>query len=209
MNLITAKTPHYSLAKSILGVDFITPEEVTKARPSIVYTDDRITALAESLPPVDALKWCKDNDQAVMPEPPTAMSMLAVRQIRPVHFRDNIGGWYIGSKFAHEDKTSLGWLATKKTPVQDSINQNWSEQNKLLSACEHVPNAAEMSWFITTYFETRGLWLFKDVYVRTSSFDLGGFRVIVGNLGAKCLSISYERDDIWNEVLGLSSGRKF
>ena len=32
----SAKAPDYGLAQSILGADFITPEEVTKARPSFL-----------------------------------------------------------------------------------------------------------------------------------------------------------------------------
>jgi hypothetical protein len=205
----TAKTPDYGLAQSILGADFITPEEVTKARPSVVYTDDQITALAESLPSEDMLKWCKDNGYAVIPAPPTAMSTLDVREIQSAHFYTKTGGWYANQKFAHEDKTSFGWLAIKKTPVSNSTSKNWNEQNKLLSALEKVPNAAEMSWFITTYFEVRGVRLFENVYVRTSSLDSDGRRVYVGYFGAGGLHVDLYWDDGRDGFLGLSAGRKF
>lgn len=186
----SAKAPDYGLAQSILGADFITPEEVTKARPSIVYTVEQITALAESLPSEDVLKWCKDNGYAVMPAPPTAMSTLDVREIQSTHFYSKAGGWYADQKFAREDKTSFGWLLIKKTPVSNSTSKNWSEQNKLLSALEKVPNAAEMSWFITTYFEVRGIRLFEGVYVRTSSLDSGGLRVSVGRFDSDGLVVN-------------------
>ena len=87
----SAKAPDYGLAQSILGADFITPEELSKARPSIVYTVEQITALAESLPSEDVLKWCKDNGYAVMPAPPTAMSTLDVREIQSAHFYSKTG----------------------------------------------------------------------------------------------------------------------
>lgn len=204
----SAKAPDYGLAQSILGADFITPEEVTKARPSIVYTDEQITALAKSLPSEEMLKWCKENGYAVMPAPPSAMSLLDVRNIQSAHFYSKTGGWYADQKFAREDKTSFGWLMIKKTPVENSTSKNWNEQNKLLSALEKVPNAAEMSWFITTYFEVRGVRLFEGVYVRTSSLDSIGHRVSVGSFGARGLRVYIWGGDFRGGHLGLSAARK-
>ena len=204
----STKAPDYVLAQSILGTDFITPEEVTKARPSIVYTAEQITALAESLPSEDMLKWCKENGYAVMPAPPTAMSLLDVREIKSTHFYSETGGWYADQKFAREDKTSFGWLAIKKTPVTNSTSKNWDEQSKLLTALEHVPNAAEMSWFITTYFEVRGIRLFESVYVRTSSLDSDGHRVSVVGFVSKGLHVVHWLDDNRSGVLGVSASRK-
>ncbi len=203
-----AKAPDYGLAQSILGADFITPEEVTKARPSVVYTAEQITALAESLPSEEMLKWCKDNGYAVMPAPPTAMSTLDVREIQSAHFYSKTGGWYADQKFAREDKTSFGWLAIKKTPVANSTSKTWNEQNKLLSKLETVPNAAEMCWFITTYFEVRGVRLFEGIYVRTSSLGSGGSRVRVGFFDSVGLGVSFCWDDYRYDVFGLSAARK-
>ena len=199
----STKAPDYTLAQSILGADFITPEEVSKARTSIVYTDEQITALAESLPSEDVLKWCKDNGYAVMPAPPTAMSLLDVRELQSGHFYRKTRGWYADQKFAREDKTSFGWLAIRKTPVPNSTSKNWKEQGKLLSALEHVPNAAEMGWFITTYFEVRGVRLFEGIYVRTSSLDSDGSRVDVGYFGSEGLYVIYWHDDIRDSRIGV------
>lgn len=204
----TAKTLDYGLAQSILGADFITPEEVTKARPSIVYTVEQVTALAESLPPLDVLRWCKENGYAVMPAPPTAMSTLDVREIQSAHFYSKTGGWYADQKFACEDKTSFGWLLIKKTPVSNSTSKTWNEQSKLLSALEKVPNAAEMCWFITTYFEVRGVRLLEGVSVRTSSLGSGGDRVSVGDFFSGGLYVSYYWDVCRNDNIGLSAARK-
>ncbi len=205
-----AEAPDYGLAQSILGADFITPEEVNKARPSIFYTDKQITALAKSLPPLDVLKCCKDNGYPVMPAPPTAISTLNIWEMEPLHFHSEMGGWYADQKFAREDKTSFGWLAINKTPVSNSTSKNWNEQNKLLSALDHVPNAAEMNWFIKTYFKVRGIRLFKDVYVRTSSFDSDGNHVNVGGFDSEGLYVGcYWRDVSRVDVLGVSAGRKF
>ncbi len=204
----SAKAPDYNLAQSILGVNFITPEEVAKARPSIVYTDDQIMALAGSLPSADVLKWCKDNDYAVVPAPPTAISMLGVREVKSANFYSKTGGWYADQKFAREDKTGNGWLMVKKTPVADSTSKSWDEQTPLLSGVERVPNAAEMSWFITTYFEVRGVRLFASIYVRTSSVDSDGDHVFVGDFGARGLGVVDWSDDGRDSDVGVSSARK-
>ena len=203
-----AKAPGYALAQSILGADFITPEEVTKARPSIVYTDEQITALAESLPSEDMLKWCKDNGYAVMPAPPRAMSLLDVRKIQSAHFYSKTGGWYSDQKFAREDKTSFEWLAIKKTPVANSISKNWKEQSELLSALEQVPNVAEMSWFITTYFKVRGIQLFDGVYVLTSSLGSSSRRVYIGYFYSDGLCVDIWFVDTREDYIGLSAVRK-
>ena len=172
------------------------------ARLSIVYTVEQITALAESLPSEDVLKWCKDNGYAVMPAPPTAMPLLDVRESKSSHFYWKTEGWYADQKFAREDKTSFGWLAIKKTPVSNSTNKKWDEQSKLLSALlEHIPNAAEMSWFITTYFEVRGIRLFESAYVRTSSLDSSGFSVDVGHFDSMGPLVNYYWDDNRNDNL--------
>lgn len=180
-----------------------------KTRTSIVYTEEQITALAESLPSEDVLKWCKDNGYVVIPAPPTAMSLLDVWEIaQPAHFYSKMGEWYSNQKFAREEKTLFGWLAIKKTPVANSTSKNWNEQSRLLSALEHVPNTAEMSWFITTYFEVRGIRLFESVYVRTSSLDSDGFRVRVGCFDSEGLRVNIWHDDDRRDSIGVAFSRK-
>jgi hypothetical protein len=71
-----------------------------------------------------------------------------------------------------------------------------------------VPNAAEMSWFITTYFEVRGIRLFESIYVRTSSLDSGGYRVYVGDFVSEGLGVDGWGDDDRDGNVGLSAGRK-
>ena len=205
------KVPDYELAKKILGVDFITPEEVTKARPGIVYSDEQITAFAGNLPSAEVLEWCKANDYAVMPAPPTSMALLHVREIQPAHFYSKQGGWYAeAQQFARADKTDSlkHWFLAKKTEVANSTGKSWNEQHPLLSEVERVPNVAEISWFITTYFEVRDTRLFEVVGVRTSSLGSGGNRVCVGPFHASFLLVGDWDTDERNVTIGVSSARK-
>ncbi len=199
----------YGLAQRILGANFIAPEEVYKARSSIVYTMEQMTALAESLTSEDTLNWCKENGYAVMPAPPKAMSMLDVRVIQPAHFYFKAGAWYVDREFAHNDKTSFGWLLIKKTPAVNSTCKKWQDWDKFLSAPERVPNAAEMSWFITTYFEVRGVRLFEKMHVRTSSLGANSSHIAVGGFSPNGFNVyDYWDNESRDPVFGLSAARK-
>ena len=169
-----------------------------------MYTDEQIAVLAETIPSVEMLEWCKENGYAVMPTAPTEMSLLGVREFESAHFCTKSGGWYADQRFASADRTSFGWLSIRKTPVPDSTSKNWNEQKGLLSGFETVPNVAEVSWFITTYFNVRGIRLFERTYVRTSSLDSDGFRVGVGCFGAGGLLVSGGLDLVLSCAVGCS-----
>lgn len=205
----TSKILDYSVAKSILGGDFITAEEIITARPDIVYNDQQIAQLAATIPSETTLALLKGYGYGLMPQPPQALSLLAVHAAKSIHFYSKMDGWYESVPFAQNDLTSIGWLAIKKTPVNGSMNKNWDEQNKLITSAEYVPNAAETSWFITIFFDVRGTRLFKKMYVRTSSVDSDGDRVYVGHFDAQGLSVNLDWDSNHYSSLGLASARKF
>lgn len=215
--LSEAAVPSYDLAQSILGVDFITPEEATKIYPNVVYSDEQIAALAGSLPSEEVLRWCNSNDCAVMPAPPTTMSILDMRDMhidlrddrQIAQFKESYSekeAWSFNQKFIREDRTSPGWLMIKKTPVTDSTAKTWGEQNKILSELEVVPNAADMYWFITTYYRVRGVRLFEKTYARTSSLNSEGNAIHVGTFDI--MGVFFYSDDSSVYCLGLAAARK-
>lgn len=71
--------PEYALARSILGTDLITPEEVTRVRINVVYSPEETQTLVESVPPKTVLEWCKKNDYAVIPAP-SRQSWLLIKK---------------------------------------------------------------------------------------------------------------------------------
>jgi hypothetical protein len=207
---LSAEPASYTTAQSILGMDFITPEEVIeKVRLSRVYNEIELRALVETVPSVENLQWCKDNGYAVMPAPPSDLSLLDIHALAPGNFYSKTGDLYADHEFARKDKTTFGWLAVRKTPVPNSGKRAWHKQQQLLSGIEHVPNVAEMTWFITTYFAVRGGHLFSNVYVRTSSLDSGGNHVRTGNFDFEGLRVYHWYDDFRNSNIGVSSSRKF
>jgi hypothetical protein len=206
---LSAKQPDYTLAKQILGDDFITPEEIDKVR-GVGYSPEQIGFLAGSIPSEDTLRWCKNNGYAIMATPPAALPLLNIRSIQVDLFYSKTGGWYKEDKekFSRKDKTSPGWLAIRKDIVPNSTNKTWNEQQTLLLDVEYVPNAAEAAWFITTYYMVHGVRLFERIYVRTSSLDSDGFHVLVGDFDAKGLDVLNLWDDLRHDNLGLASARK-
>ena len=197
----------YEPARTILGDDFISPEEVAEAR-GVSYTAEQLTQLADTLPSAEVLQWCKDNGYAVVAGSPTEMSLLDVRSAKSSLFYFKTEGWYANQPFAANEKVTCRWLAIRKAEVSNSLNKKWDAQQKLHSENEQVPNAAEMSWFITTYYEVRGVRLFPNVYVRTSSVASDVSRVGVGGFGGGGLYVGSDWDGYCGSGLGVSASRK-
>ncbi len=153
-------------ASKTLGVDFVSPEDVTRVN-GFIYTETQLEELAKTIPSsrID-VGWLKRGHYILMPAPPEPMSLSAVRG---VHSDSDEG-----------DKTSFGWLAIKKEAVPKSAGKPWHEQLKLLSSNERVPNAAELVWYVNTYFKVRGVRLFERIFVRSSSLDTHDKHVVVG-----------------------------
>ncbi|MBI5004166.1 hypothetical protein HZC00_03675 [Candidatus Kaiserbacteria bacterium] len=206
----STKAPDYALARMILGKDFISPEEIAKSR-GLVYTDEQLAKFGETLPPQEALEWCRDNRAGLMAGPPRSMSLLEVRALKDVYFYSKEGGWYAGETeiFARNDKVDPVWIAFLKEPVEESFNKNWTEQQVLVTNPMVVPNAAEETWCLTTYKAVRGVYLLPSCYVRISSVDSDGYRVGVGDFGGAGLHVGHYWDDDRDSDLGVSAVRKF
>lgn len=213
----TETTSDYALARSILGADFISPEEVANSLKSIVYTDEQLTRFGDTLPTQDILEWCRDNNMMLVASPPTALTVLDVRAIHSDVYDSEGGpcGWYISptEKFACADRIeALAWIAFRKEPVEDSLNKTWTEQQALVLDPLRVPNAAEVTWALTVYKDVRDIYLLEELYVRTSSVGSGGEHYVVGCFGSEeddelCLN------DYWPNTnykfIGLAAVRKF
>ncbi len=203
-----ASPSNYDTARSILGADFLAPTEIAMAR-TVAYESEQLVRLESTVPSQEILKWCRDNGFVLLAAPPQNMSTLAIRSLKADLFFQLIGRWYskTSEKFSRDDSTKGGWLMIKKEPARNSTNKSRIEQNTLLSNEERVPNAAEVVWFITTYFAVRGVRLMADIYVRTSSYDSDNGGVIIGEFSNKGLCICAEDDDHSDPQVGLASAR--
>ncbi|HEY4519493.1 MAG TPA: hypothetical protein VJH33_00440 [Candidatus Paceibacterota bacterium] len=206
----TNKAPSYELARSILGKDFISPEEVTTAR-GVTYTDEQLATFRDTLPAQEVLEWCRNNGMMLIAGPPKNMSLLDVRALKTDYFYTKKNNWYSSKseRFAKNDKAEPVWIALRKKPVERSFNKDWNEQKELVAPPNVVPNVAELVWALTTYKAVRGVYLLPNVYVRTSSVDSDGDRVDVGPFAAGGLLVGHSWDDDRLSRLGVSASRKF
>lgn len=206
-----AALSRYDLARDILGGDFITPNEVVQARDQS-YSDAQLTAFQSTLPSKEILEWLKVNNYMLVPGPSKTLSLLDVRRLNDALFYSKDGkGWYSesGETFSRTDTVSPVWLALRKSPVPDSTSKTWGEQQTLLGNDEYFPNAAEVTWGLTTYKEVRGTYLMDNIWVRTSSALSDDRRVYVGGFSSVGLGVLSWWDGRRSSVLGLSSARKF
>ncbi|HEY4493272.1 MAG TPA: hypothetical protein VJB98_01495 [Candidatus Paceibacterota bacterium] len=206
----SAAAPDYALARTILGKDFVSPEEVMATRKSVAYSEAQIAELGRTLPSQEILEWYRDHGYALVPAPSTAQSLAEHHVLTPTDFREG-NTWFLdpSQKFSHTDKTSPGWLAIKRTIVESSTSKTSDEQQLLLLNVERVPNAAELHWFITVYHEVRNQWLFPNIHARTSSVDRDGAHVFVGGSGGRGPYVDGWYDLERGGRIGLAASRKF
>ncbi len=206
----TTPTPE-SLARLLLGADFITPEEVAKARAGIVYTDEQLEGLEASFPSIEVIAWCYGNGYMLIPTPPTAMSLLGIRDLNSTLFCSKENRWFVEERqiFARDDKTQVAtWFALRKGVVPNSADKKWNEQPTFLSEVERVPNAAELAWGLTTYKEVRGVYLMRLIRARTISVDADGNHVSIGDSGDDGFRVNCHGGDYDYRCVGVSSARK-
>lgn len=195
------------LAFRILGYNIVCPADITVTM-GLVYTREQLQHFADTFPSEAVLRELRANNFALVAGPPKPMSLLEVRDADfSCWFYTKTEGWYSNAieKFAVNDKAPTGWLAIRKEPVSNSRNRNWNEQLSLISDNERVPNAGEMSWFLTIFFNVRGVRLFEFLCVRTSSVDSGVHRVHVGSFDKNGLRVHGFSDDIGHSCAGLAS----
>ncbi|MDE1919303.1 MAG: hypothetical protein KGH56_01245 [Patescibacteria group bacterium] len=199
------------MAKRILGPDFISPEEIAQSR-GLAYTKMQLEKIRDTLPAPNILRWWRGSGIILVAGPPRRMSLLDIRSMKSDYFRPMMrDGWYTeaAQKFARADKSETIWIALSKEPVEGSLDKNWAEQSDLVDESMEVPNAAEVTWCLTTYRAVRDTYLLPTRCVRTSSVDSDGDHVYVGQFGAIGLEVNAYLNARHNSILGVSAARKF
>ena len=207
----TPEFPSYKLARSILGTDFISPEEIARIRLDICYTAEQLSYFDDTMPSREVLEWCRDNGYLLVAGPGRPMSLLQVCALKPRYFYPADGDWYTEPSkiFSRRDLVDTRWIMFRKEPAPNSAGKNWDEQQSLLSAVETVPNIAEVAWCTATYRAVRSIYLLRDIFVRTSSLAAcDGQRVDIGYLEGIGFNIRYWWESGRDDYLGVSSARK-
>ena len=170
----TKKT--YNVAQQILGDDIIFTEEIAKAR-GLSYGNAELKHFVKTMSSEEVLRWCKAHGCIVMAGPPSPIGLLGVRSISQDLFRLNCedDNWYEKDPFSEDDEVKAEWLVVRKS---DTCYSRDSES--VILKRERVPNAAEVSWFLTTYYKVRGGRFFERYgSATTCSYSSRGDRVII------------------------------
>lgn len=210
-SMVAVEEDTYRLTRAILGNDFISPQEVAKAR-GIVFTDEQLAEFADTLPTAEELQLLRKDDYILVPGPATPKALLDIRAMHTAYFYNTKrGGWYVNADqaFSRDDKARVRWYKVPKTIyLSSSLNKNWDEQVAMVSEDYYILNAAELAWVVTTYHAVRGIYLLLNRYARTSSVSAGGRRGCVGYFGSSGLGVGGFFDVARSGDLGLAVARK-
>lgn len=204
-----AKAPDFTLAREILGDDFLAPEEIATAR-GITYSEEQVAHLKRTLPSRETLEWLSRNDHMLVAGSPHEMLLPDVRELNRGYFYSKQGGWYAeeNEAFARNEKVTCRWYMIRKGIVPNSTSKTWGEQQGLLSDLETVPMAVELVWALTCYKAVRGVYLLGSLYARTSSVNSFGSHILVGQFDEDGLDINVWDNDGQDSSFGVASARK-
>ena len=186
--------------REIMGRNFFGVEEAIRHF-GVNPTRQQAVALSEIPFSEATLEACKDTHILVAVFP---LSILEIRGKSTLFYNQD---WYEKEPFAR-DRGDAEWRLIRKTPVENSTNKTWQEQQTLLAENEETPTARLVIYTITGHFLATGERLFEKLYVRSSDVASGGDRVRVGRFDSDGLGIGHYWDGDRDARLGLPSARK-
>jgi len=192
-------------AREIMGKNFFGIPEAMKHF-GVNPTRRQLATLSEIPFTPEELMMCKDTHilVAVFPLSICDLRSKVANNTKTLFYKQD---WYDNQAFAN-DKGETSWRLILKTPVVNSTNKNWEEQQPLVASDEEVPTAQMMVYAIIGHYLNTGERLFEDVYVRTSNLDSYGGHVSVGDFDDGGLGVDDNWDSYRSSVLGLSVARK-
>lgn len=163
----------YKQAQSILGRNFISPEEIT-ASVGIQYSDADLDVLARHFPPYSLL----ENGDFLLPAPPGAKDFSQIIQ-------DVFGRVSYQQKILVDnrpEKTCFRWLLFRdKSSFFATRGLAETEQVKYLDSKEQCPRATSLAWLLGICSKVKGVKIIKDdECLRTSSKGVHKEPVTIG-----------------------------
>ena len=198
------QTTSQKCAREIMGKNFFGLEEAIKHF-GVSPTSQQLAALSEIPFSETVLQQSKDTHilMAVLPQ-----SIIEIRdKVERKLFYNHETAWYNEQLFAKE-RGEISWQLVRKVPMNDSIPNDYQEQQALFNKDDEVPTAQVMVYAIIGHFLATGEWLIKQKYACTSSADSRGNCVYVTDVGSNGLGISDYWDAVFYDNEDLSSPRK-
>lgn len=155
--------PNYEIARSILGDNFIAPEEIEVAR-HLPYNKAVLAHHVNTIPSESILRLCKKNGYTIIAGPPSLSTLYDIYGLNPrlfTHDGQHYGNWLWAnqcySSFFIDKSVSTDWAILKKSSVSSPNGHTAEDHEKALNGYERVPDLIEVTWGITTLMEVRGI----------------------------------------------------
>lgn len=177
------KSQEWWMPRVILGVDFISPEEMEHIF-SFKYSENELKQIRGTLPSEELIRHCYFNDYMLIAGPSDNLNLLQIQKIvqGKISISENDPPWFVktNERFAKQQVVRhCRWLAIKKHA--HSFGRTFEEQKEACPKDDVIPNVAEICYAFIAYHCLRGIRLLNDHYVRTSSIsDVDQRGVIAG-----------------------------
>ena len=190
-------------SREIMGTNMFGIEDAIKHF-GVNPSKAQLAALSEVPFSEETLEACKATHVLVAFFPMSTLDIRAAHKDQNLFYNQD---WYNKQAFA-KDKGEIGWHLIRKTPVPESLNKTWDDQQKLIGKDDETPKAVVMVYTIIGHYKAMGERLFEKVWVRCSDLGSDGHRVLVGSFDAEGLGASSLWDYNRHGHLGLASARK-
>jgi hypothetical protein len=191
-------------AREIMGRNFLGTKEVEE------YFGELSPEQEEALSIIpfskETLEECKDTHILVADIGLSIMDIKKRENCKELFYKS---GWDETQSFAKRTQEP-SWRLILKTPVENSLNKTWGEQQALLdSQADEIPFARQVVYTIILHSLATGERLFeRNSAVRTNDVFSNGNHAFVGGFSKDGFVISYWNDDNSYKGLGLASARK-
>jgi hypothetical protein len=190
-------------AREIMGRNFLGTKEVEEHFGEL--SPEQEEALSIIPFSKETLEECKDTHILVAD---IGLSIMDIRKLEKCKGLFNKYNQYETEDFAkHTDQPS--WLLIRKTPVKNSFNKTWKEQQLLLDhQTDGIPLARQVVYTIFLHFLTTRERLFGTCLTRTFDVDSGDYHVVIGDFCRNVLTVFSWNDGFNYSNIGVSSARK-
>jgi len=190
-------------AREIMGRNFLGAKEVEEHFGKL--SPEQQEALSIIPFSKETLESCKDTHILVADIGLSIMDLKKLEKCKGLFYKAD---WVETQSFAkHIQKPS--WRLIRKTPVENSFNKTWEEQQTLLdSQTDEVPLLRQVIYTIFFHFLVTGERLFRTFHVRTSDVDSLDDHVSVGRFDEDGLFVYNWSDNIRIHGIGVASARK-
>lgn len=188
------------LAREILGLDFISPQEIAAAR-GLNYSVEQIAELERTLPDKETLEWLKQSGYMLVAGSPHRLPFLGVHQFGCSCFLDRRSRWHRDRAHANDLREIVTghWYMFRKNIIPNFVRQEWCVGSDPVCKFEQGFDFAGFVWVMECYAEVNKVSLPGRFYILCKGLMFPGInglrnheggRFVAGYYDSTCLACS-------------------